>query len=148
MPTWKKFHVIAFHMREMLMSNNSTLDYCRELLASESNHKKWQCRNVISRAYYNVFYIADKKLRIDLGWRETTSKGGVHNKLYSRLNGYPDDVISKEKELELAALQKNISDLKKLRTNADYKLQLNIERKVAEFSIVESETISEKINSL
>lgn len=130
------------------MNNNSTLEYCKELLDQESNHKQWQCRNVISRAYYNVFYLADKKLRIDLNWRETTSKGGVHNRLYSRLRGYPENEISKGKELELAMLQKNISDLKKLRTNADYKLQLNIRRGLAEFSIAESEALSKKLNSL
>lgn len=130
------------------MSNIDHLNYCKELLNTETRYENLQSRNVISKAYYYVFYEAEHNLVYRLNWEETQYKGGVHARLLSRLYGYQKDTVDEQKKKEADRLYIQISNLKKLRVKSDYKLQLTITRRLAEFSISQAESLSASLQNL
>ncbi|MBC70421.1 MULTISPECIES: hypothetical protein [Acinetobacter] len=122
--------------------DNSLLDYCNEMASITSSYPDLQNRNIVGRAYYHAFHHAKFHLDSRLDWIQTTTKGGVHMQLYSKLKGYDKEVSSITK-LNAEKLYSKLNALKKLRTRADYKLESVITKEIANFSIEESKRISE-----
>ncbi|QDJ91882.1 hypothetical protein [Acinetobacter haemolyticus] len=122
--------------------DNSLLDYCNEMSSSTSSYPDLQNRNIVGRAYYHAFHQAKYHLDSRLDWDQTTTKGGVHMQLYSKLKGYDQDV-SRATKLNAEKLFAKLNALKKLRTRADYKMESVITKEIANFSIEEARRISE-----
>ena len=127
------------------MSISKTIEYCEELIATDSLHEDCLQRNVIGRAYYHAFYEVRHHLEKRLRWFLTNKNCGVHEQLYSRFAGYPQATTGEIDKRVAEELRDRITKLIKLRTAADYKLNLAVSREMAEFSILESKAISEAI---
>lgn len=130
------------------MSNQDTLDYCKEMLTNVSKIEHIQLRNIVSRAYYFTFYELIDHVENRLMWQETNQKGGVHVRTISRLKGYPNSQHKNESHEAALELHSRITSLKKLRTKADYRMEQAVSRKVAEYSVFESELISKELAQL
>ncbi|HBU89115.1 MAG TPA: hypothetical protein DEF26_16000 [Acinetobacter sp.] len=122
--------------------DNKLLEYCNEIASAETSYLDLQLRNVIGRAYYFTFHEAKYHLENRLGWKPTSDKGGVHARLYSSLRSYEPDV-NEQTKLNAELVYAKINALKKLRTRADYKMEIAITRELANFSIEEAKRISE-----
>ncbi|MFP0693984.1 hypothetical protein ACLDYA_18275 [Acinetobacter baumannii] len=122
--------------------DNNLLDYCNEIVTTQTSFPDLQYRNVIGRAYYFTFHEAKFHLEDRLKWSETSFKGGVHARLYSRLHGY-DSNTNDQVKLNAELVYTKINALKKLRTRADYKMEIKITGELANFSIEEAKRISE-----
>ena len=122
--------------------DNSLLDYCNEVASVASSYPDLQNRNIVGRAYYHAFHQAKYHLDNRLDWAYTTTKGGVHAQLYSKLKGYDEDV-SEVTKLKAEKLYAKLNALKKLRTRADYKMESVITKEMANYSIIEAKRISD-----
>lgn len=127
--------------------DNKLLDYCNEIASAETAYPDLQLRNVIGRAYYYTFHEAKFHLENRLGWMPTSDRGGVHARLYSSLLGYEENV-SEQTKLNAELVYAKINSLKKLRTRADYKMEIKITPEIAKFSIEEAKRISEIFESI
>lgn len=128
------------------MSNQDVLNYCHEMLLGNSEIKHIQNRNIVSRAYYFTYYECVEHIDKRLGWSETTQKGGVHARAISRLL---DKVSNDAQKIKQAALLHNrISNLKKLRVQADYRLELKVTRTTAQYCVREAEKIGIDLSNL
>lgn len=134
-------------MRFFIMSTTNTIKYCEELIVSTSSYDDCLQRNVIGRAYYHAFYEIRYHLEKRLKWAITNRNCGVHEQIYSRFSGYPKTTLSMDEEKKAAELRNRITNLKKLRTSADYKLNLSISKEMAEYTILESKEISKEIEN-
>lgn len=130
------------------MNNQDTLDYCKEMLNNVSNIEHIQLRNIVSRAYYFTFYELIDHVENRLSWQETVNNGGVHIRTISRLKGFPKSSVDADTSASALELYARIINLKKLRTKADYKIDQPVSRKVAEYSVFESELISNELAQL
>lgn len=129
------------------MPVSNTLIYAHELKNSRTVHQDCLYRNIVGRAYYHAFYEIKHHLEQNLRWPITNRKCGVHEQLYSRLNGFPEE-ISIDKQEKAQLLKNRISKLKKYRTNADYHLSRGISGKEVDYILLESEMISNEVTTL
>lgn len=128
------------------MNNKDVLDYCKEMLENGSSVQHIQNRNIVSRAYYFTYYQCVDHVQKRLGWGETSSKGGVHARTISRLL---NQTCKNPSQIEQAALlYTSINNLKKLRTRADYKIEINMDKAIAEYCVMEAERIGIALESL
>lgn len=128
------------------MNNKDVLDYCKEMLENGSSVQHIQNRNIVSRAYYFTYYQCVDHVQKRLGWSETSSKGGVHARTISRLL---NQTCKNPSQIEQAALlYTSINNLKKLRTRADYKIEINMDKAIAEYCVMEAERIGIALESL
>lgn len=128
------------------MSNQDVLSYCHEMLAVNSQLQHMQNRNIVSRAYYFTYYECIEHVQNRLRWGETIYNGGVHARMLSRLL---DKASGDTRKIKQAALLHNrMINLKKLRTQADYRLQLNITRATAEYCVIEAGKIGVDLSNL
>ncbi|MBP4453579.1 hypothetical protein ITD55_20335 [Acinetobacter baumannii] len=122
--------------------DNKLLEYCNEIASAETSYPDLQLRNGIGRAYYFTFHEAKYHLEDRLRWKPTSEKGGVHARLYSSLLSY-DSNANEQTKINAELVYAKINSLKKLRTRADYKMEIKITRELANFSIEEAKRISE-----
>lgn len=128
------------------MNNQDVLTYCYEMLGGNSQLQHMQNRNIVSRAYYFTYYECIEHIQKRLGWSETTHKGGVHVRTLSRLLDKTSNDAQKIKQAAL--LHNRMINLKKLRTQADYRLQLKITKAAAEYCVREAEKIGIELSNL
>lgn len=128
------------------MNNQDVLNYCHEMLLGNSEVQQMQNRNIVSRAYYFTYYECVDHIQKRLGWNETTQNGGVHARVLSRLL---DKTSNDPQKIEQAALLHNrMNNLKKLRVQADYRLQLKVTRATAQYCVAEAEKIGADLSNL
>lgn len=133
-------------MERIKMNNRDVLDYCKEMLQTDSSLKHIQNRNIVSRAYYFTYYQCIDHVEKRLGWGETSSKGGIHARTISRLL---NQTCNNPSQIEQAALlYTSINNLKKLRTRADYKIEINIDKATANYCVMEAERIGIDLENL
>ncbi|WP_433846894.1 hypothetical protein [Acinetobacter proteolyticus] len=122
--------------------DNKLLEYCEEIETTHTAFPDLQCRNIVGRAYYYTYHEAKYHLEERLGWEQTSEKGGVHARLFSRLQGY-ESQEQEEIKMKAELIYTKINALKKLRTRADYKMESVISKELARFSIADAKRISE-----
>lgn len=128
------------------MNNQDVLNYCREMLLGNSEIEHMQNRNIVSRAYYFTYYECVEHIQNRLGLSETTQKGGVHARAISRL--LDQKIAGPQKKEHAALLHNRMNNLKKLRVQADYRLQLKITRATAQYCVSEAEQIGLGLSNL
>ncbi|MFL4375936.1 hypothetical protein RJ730_18185 [Acinetobacter baumannii] len=130
------------------MATTDTLNYCYELLGNSTKYDECHKRNIIGRAYYHAFYEVRHHLEQRLLWPVTNTKCGAHEKVYSRLSGYPAGSTSVMIQKRAAEIKNRVQKLKRFRTTADYHLHLTISNKLINYILHESRQISEQISKL
>ena len=128
------------------MNTQDILNYCYEMLNQPSKNECVQTRNIVSRAYYFTYYECINHVEKRLGWKETTSKGGIHARMLSRLLDNTNADVQQQEEA--ASLYTRMNNLKKLRVRADYKLEVQIPRTTAKYCVAEVEKIAINLSSL
>lgn len=128
------------------MSSQDILSYCHEMLNQPSSIEYVQTRNIVSRAYYFTYYECINHVEKRLGWKETSTQGGVHARTLSRLRDVKN--CDDEKLEEAALLYTRMNNLKKLRVRADYTLNVNIPRNTAKYCVAEAEKIATGLSNL
>lgn len=129
------------------MNTLDLLKYCHEMLSEPSKIEHIQSRNIVSRAYYFTYYECVNHVAGRLGCSETNLKGGVHNRMLSRLLD-TTNIQDERKHEEAALIYTKMNNLKKLRVRADYKLEVEIPRSTAEYCVMEAENIALDLSSL
>lgn len=128
------------------MNTQDILNYCHEMLNQPSEIESVQTRNIVSRAYYFTYYECINHVKNRLGWKETSSEGGVHARMLSRLLDKTNTDVQKQEDAAL--LYTRMNNLKKLRVRADYKLEVKIPRSTAKYCVAEVEKIAIDLSSL
>lgn len=82
-------------------------------------------RNIVGRSYYGAYHQAVMILEYKLQWPASPEKHGVHEKVVSRLENYPEN-LSRDEIKFIEQLKDDLIRIKKKRGKADYRLQSEI----------------------
>lgn len=104
-------------------------------------------RNIISRTYYGVYHHAISILEMKLKWPHSLDKFGVHEKVISRLDNYPESTHS-DRSKEIERLKGDMITLKKARTKSDYRIETKVLSADAIYMVKLAERIITNLNKL
>ncbi len=128
------------------MSSQDILNYCHEMLNQPSSIEYVQTRNIVGRAYYFTYYECINHVEKRLGWKETSTQGGVHARTLSRLLDKTN--VDEQRHEDAALIYTMMNNLKKLRVRADYHLEVKIPRNTAKYCVAEAEKIATGLSNL
>lgn len=129
------------------MSSCEILDLAKRLFHEVEQNDFPMLRNVIGRAYYSAFHKTQEIAVNKYSWPEKTNiKGGMHEKLYSRLDNH--DLTDFEKRKTVAQIKSDLIRLKKKRVNADYYLNISVTKLDADYCIRTAEQVNERLDRI
>ncbi|MEI2556499.1 hypothetical protein [Acinetobacter pittii] len=129
------------------MQSTDILQLSKHLYQAVEPDNRPLVNNIIGRAYYSCFHKLQEVIEDKLQWNESNNiKGGVHEKMISRLDNY--EQLSPNKAKLVTQIKKDVILLKKKRVNADYYLNVISTKLDANYCIATADKVFERLDSL